>query len=273
MRRRKSGPTTWHVYARGARRLDLFREEEDRQEFLRLLDVFTRVTGTLVWAYALMSNHYHLILHGSSAQLTALMTRLNHQYAIYHNRKYQLTGHLLDGPYQAHPLRSPFLVLKKIAYVLLNPFKGGLETRPGDYPWTSLSCFRGLGGSPLRLDLGALWSTLGVAESEGRRRFESTLAREQARPARKRKDALTAAEIQEEEFEWLLEHAQEMRGALLGEDPVDVACHWGRLAGISPKAMARHLGHGKPGVVRSALYRFRKKLAQHPALEGSLPLP
>jgi putative transposase len=273
MRRKNLGTVTWHVYARGARRLDLFRDDEDRREYLRLLDLFVRKAGVALWAYALMSNHYHLIVHAASSQLTDLMLRLNHQYAIYHNRKYQLTGHLLDGPYRAHPLRSSLLVLKKIAYVLLNPFKGGLETQVGRYPWTCLPCFRACTGSPLPVRLDSLWRCLGVHPEEGRRNFEGALAREQSKPARLRKDLLTAVESQAQEFEWLMEHAEEKRGDLQGEAPADVAMYWGCLLGIPPRAMARVLPARTAGSIRAALHRIRKRLALDPALESAFPLP
>lgn len=273
MRRAKMGPVTWHVYARGARRLDLFRDDEDRGEYLRLLELFARKAGVLLWAYALMSNHYHLIIHAASDPLTGLMMRLNHQYAIYHNRKYQLSGHLLDGPYRAHPLKAPLLILKKIAYVLLNPFKGGLETQVGRYPWTCLPCFRACPGSPLPVHLDSLWASLRMKPEEGRRRFEQALTREQSKPARLRKDLPTALETQAQEFEWLLEHAEEMQAALLGEAPADVALYWGSLLGIPPRAMARVLSARTAGSIRASLCRLRKRFALDPALEEALPLP
>src|SRR5687767_9259733 len=85
MRRFHCDTAIWHVFARGARRLHLFHDDEDFSKFAIFLAFAVKKSGCVLWAFALMNNHYHLVLRGASAQLTACMHRLNRLYSAYHN--------------------------------------------------------------------------------------------------------------------------------------------------------------------------------------------
>ena len=51
-----------HVMARGIERRDLFQDDGDRQEFLLRLETALRRTGASVYAWALIPNHFHLLV-------------------------------------------------------------------------------------------------------------------------------------------------------------------------------------------------------------------
>src|SRR3982750_1685761 len=101
MRRLHCDTAIWHVFARGSRRMELFRKEPDFMKFLDLLAFGRRASQCSLWAYALMSNHYHRVVEGSSTALAKCMHRLNGMYSSFHNQKYGLEGHAFDGPYHA----------------------------------------------------------------------------------------------------------------------------------------------------------------------------
>ncbi len=58
----------YHVTHRGNRREAIFFDDEDREVYLALLDVYARRYGLALWAYCLMTNHvHHLVVPGWNA--------------------------------------------------------------------------------------------------------------------------------------------------------------------------------------------------------------
>jgi REP element-mobilizing transposase RayT len=64
-----------------------------------------------VYAYALMDNHYHLLIESKKANLSKIMHYLNVSYTVYFNKKYKRTGYLFGGRYKA-------LIVEKDPYLL-----------------------------------------------------------------------------------------------------------------------------------------------------------
>src|SRR5436190_11695413 len=64
MKRRTLAPIGRHVFARGTRRLQLFHDDEDYLQFIIFLKHALSKSGCVLWAFTLMSNHYHLVLYG-----------------------------------------------------------------------------------------------------------------------------------------------------------------------------------------------------------------
>ena len=67
----------YHVMARGDRREDIFYDVEDRVVFLKTLGQACDRTGARVHAYALMSNHYHLVFKTPQPNLVVGMNRVH----------------------------------------------------------------------------------------------------------------------------------------------------------------------------------------------------
>ena len=70
-----------HVIVRGIERRDIFLDDNDRHLFLERLAKLLRETGADCLAWALMSNHFHLLLRPGQAGLAAFMRRLLTGYA------------------------------------------------------------------------------------------------------------------------------------------------------------------------------------------------
>ena len=91
---RQASETEWHhVMNRGARRLPVFGDDVDRKMFLGLLGDATEPRRFEVHAYALMDNHYHLLVRSSVADLSAAMRLIGGSYTRRFNDR-----HGLDGP-------------------------------------------------------------------------------------------------------------------------------------------------------------------------------
>ena len=261
---------TWHVFARGARRLALFYEDADYRHFLLFLQEALILSGCALFGYVLMGNHYHLILRGSQAQLTRCMQRLNHRYALFHNDTHRMGGHVFDGPYEAYPQRTLRWLLWRLAYVFLNPVTAGWVGEAGDYRWSGYRSFMGLEGSPLAVtplpDLASVADDLPGA----RLVFKRLMASQQALGKSGGSTTPTAAAIQGDQFEWIRGEAERRARLESNVDPASIALLWGRDAGIPPRVMAKALGWDSGKAASDRLRDFREYLDQHPDLAARL---
>jgi REP element-mobilizing transposase RayT len=269
----ESRKLTWHVYARGARRLQLFYEDDDFLTFLGLLKKALDRTGVAMWAYVLMSNHYHFVVTATADELTGFMRWVNHSYSIYHNRKHGFKGHTFEGPYRAHVQPTLFLALYRIAYVFLNPVDAHMADRPEDYRWSSYRAFMGLPGAPLWLDPTPVLQMLADNFRDARAEFHDILERQDRFPKRVVQDKLTWTELAAGQFEPLLAEAERRKGRLAGEDPVLVAMYWGRKAGIPPRAMRPALPPGSPRYISKVLGKFIQRIESDEELKTLLSPP
>ena len=62
-----------HVIARGIDRGEIFRDDEDRRRFLARLSALLVETGTQCVAWALVPNHFHLLLRPTETSLARFM--------------------------------------------------------------------------------------------------------------------------------------------------------------------------------------------------------
>jgi REP element-mobilizing transposase RayT len=272
MKRLVTGERVWHVFARGARRLALFYEDFDYLTFLSILHEACFVSGCILHAYCLMGNHYHLILRATSAQLSRCMWLLNRKYALHHNRRHKMGGHVFDGPYKAYRQRTVHSIFWRIAYVFLNPVMAGWVDRPEHYRWSGFLSFMGLEGSPLAVSMPGEMSFLGGDLAASRAGFLRVLE-EQRRKGKKSSRSPRGLDIQAEQFEWLLRRAEEQKASFPAEDPQEVALYWGRQCGIPPRAMASVLGETDATKVRDRISKLAKRIRGNPDRARALELP
>ncbi|OGP58159.1 MAG: hypothetical protein A2V67_05775 [Deltaproteobacteria bacterium RBG_13_61_14] len=127
----------YHVTARGNNRQDIFSGPEDRREFLELLGRAASRFGLKVFAFCLMSNHYHLFLCTLQPNLAAAMKWLNGTYTARCNRRHQRSGHLFQGRYKSILVADEAHWLQLSMYLHLNPVRAGIVADPASYEWSS----------------------------------------------------------------------------------------------------------------------------------------
>ena len=127
----------YHITSRGNAWIDIFYDKKDREFFLELLeDLHTRF-GFLIYAYCLMSNHYHLLIETPRANLVDGMRRLNGLYTQRFNKRHKRIGHLLQGRYKAFVIEKESYLLEVCRYIVLNPLQAGLVKHIGEWQWSS----------------------------------------------------------------------------------------------------------------------------------------
>ena len=123
----------------------LYRDEHDRVEFLRHLARVTDQRGWTCVAYCLMTSHYHLIVSVADGVLPRAMHALNLAYALHHNRRYGLRGHVQFRRYGSTRIGDAGDLLERFRYVARNPVRAGLCSSPVDWKWSSYAGTIGIG--------------------------------------------------------------------------------------------------------------------------------
>jgi len=127
-----------HVIVRGIERRDIFLNDDDRRFFLERLAKLLSATGTECLAWALMSNHFHLLLCPRLTKLSVFMRRLLTGYAIVFNLQHQRSGHLFQNRYKSIVCQEDTYLLELVRYIHLNPLRAGLVQTIDEldgYPW------------------------------------------------------------------------------------------------------------------------------------------
>ena len=127
----------YHITARGNARQDVYLDDDDRREFLRLLARESEQQRWQCYAYCLMGNHYHLLIETPEPNLVRGMRRLQGVYTQAFNRRHGRVGHLFQGRYKSILVDRDAYGLELCRYIVLNPVRAGWVSEPGDWPWSS----------------------------------------------------------------------------------------------------------------------------------------
>lgn len=115
-----------HIIARGIERRKIYRDDQDRNTFLKRLGKLVSETHTQCYAWALIPNHFHLLLRTGAVPVATLMRRLLTGYAIGFNRRHRRSGHLFQNRYKSILCEEDAYLKELIRYIHLNPLRAGL---------------------------------------------------------------------------------------------------------------------------------------------------
>jgi putative transposase len=156
-----------HIVQRGHNREACFFAEEDYQSYLHWLGEALAEYECSLHAYALMTNHVHLLVTPKRAErIPRLIMSVGRRYVQYINRTYKRTGTLWDSRYKSSLIHADSYMLTCMRYIELNPVRASMVDDPAHYRWTSYR-HNGLGQTDSRITEHALYQSL-AATSKGR---------------------------------------------------------------------------------------------------------
>ncbi len=128
----------YYVTVRGDHDEKIFREAEDYQSYLNLLNKYKEQYGFKLFAFALLPNHLCLLIElREGVVLSDIMHDLNANYTKYFNKKYSLKGHLFQETYRMNLLEKSNYLVFMSAYIHLYPQSVGLAAQVGAYLYSS----------------------------------------------------------------------------------------------------------------------------------------
>ena len=127
----------YHVMARGNGRQKIVRDDADRD---RLQEHLGRAALRCCWriyAFALMSNHLHIVLKTPQPNLARGMQAFLSGYANAWSRRHRFSGHVFQGRYRTELVEDETYLWTVSRYVHLNPVRRRLVEHPALWSWSS----------------------------------------------------------------------------------------------------------------------------------------
>ena len=165
----------YHVIVRGNQRQKTFQDDQDRRAYLERVESYRQRYGFRLYAYALMSNHVHLLMETRNVPLSKIMQGIQGSYTQRYNRRHRKVGHLFQGRYKAILCDRNAYWLELVRYIHLNPGRLRVPDNPWCYRWSSHAAYLGK-ASPVTVDtkdvLNQFHSRLGAARQVYQRFME-----------------------------------------------------------------------------------------------------
>ena len=123
--------TLHHVIVRGIEGRNIVSDDRDRKNFVARMGALAKETRTSIFAWALMTNHAHMLLRSAPSGLSAYMRRLLTGYAIAYNRRHDRYGYLFQNRYKSIVCEEDPYFKELVRYIHLNPLRANvIESLP-----------------------------------------------------------------------------------------------------------------------------------------------
>ena len=116
----------YHVIVRGIERRAIFHDQRDKAGFLERFGNLVVDCRLLCYAWALLTNHIHLLVSPTSCALSLFMHRLLTGYAVTFNHRYTRSGYLFQSRYRAILCQREAYFQQLVKYIHRNPLRAGL---------------------------------------------------------------------------------------------------------------------------------------------------
>jgi putative transposase len=155
-----------HIIQRGNNRQACFFADDDYSFYLDWLQEYSFRSGCAVHAYAIMTNHVHLLLTPKNKESAGnLMKNLGQRYVQYINRTYKRSGTLWEGRFRSSVIQQDAYLLTCQRYIEMNPVRAGMVNHPGEYKWSSYQT-NGQGHPSALITCHSIYHDLGVDAAE-----------------------------------------------------------------------------------------------------------
>jgi putative transposase len=131
---------------RGIERRLIFRDDADRVDFTQRLGRLAESGAFIVYAWALLPNHAHLLVRTGDLTLARTMRSLLTGYAGSFNRRHGRVGHLFQNRYKSVVVEEEVYFLELVRYVHLNPIRARVAADLAGlarYPWSGHAALLG----------------------------------------------------------------------------------------------------------------------------------
>lgn len=122
---------------RGAQRGRVFDDDTDRELFLSTLADAHERWGVETHAFALMGNHFHLLVRDDKGQLSRAMRHVCGVHTLRFNRRHGRDGPLFRGRFRSRLVQTDEYLAELVRYIHANPLDIDGVEQAGAYAWSS----------------------------------------------------------------------------------------------------------------------------------------
>jgi putative transposase len=162
-----------HIMVRGINKSPIFQDDQDRTVFLERIGQAIGAGKSRIFAWVLMDNHVHMLFKSGKESISAFMRQLLTGYAMYFNRRYNRTGHLVENRYKSILCDEENYLLVLVRYVHLNPVRANIIRTMEDldrYPWSGHHAIMGKANYQW-MDIGTVLSQFGDTQKRAKAEY------------------------------------------------------------------------------------------------------
>lgn len=116
---------------------------EDRDELQALIAQVARACDVRLYAFCLMTNHYHLLLEVGQVSLSRFMQRIQTAWSRRFNIARRRWGHVFQDRFKHRVCDSDAYFKWLLRYIHFNPVKAGMVSSPEGWRWSSFRQYSG----------------------------------------------------------------------------------------------------------------------------------
>lgn len=129
-----------HVICRGNNKAVIFHDACDYRAFLRVVVESQNLMPFEVPFFALMPNHYHLLIkmpENLGEGLGLVMKRINQDYSLHYRKRYGFVGRIWQGRFKSFIIDTDAYMQTCGIYIEANPVRAGIARKADEYAWSS----------------------------------------------------------------------------------------------------------------------------------------
>lgn len=127
----------YHICQRGNNKEFIFRDDGIKVFMLKYLKEYNKKFDYEVLAYAIMDNHYHLLIKTNKSPISEIMFYFNNLLGKHVNSRLDRTGHAFGGRYKCEIVETDAYLIWLLRYIHRNPVKAHICSDVKDYRWSS----------------------------------------------------------------------------------------------------------------------------------------
>lgn len=126
----------FHIVVQGVQKKYIFDKDEDKEQYIRFM--IKKCENITILAYCVMSNHGHILIKTENIEyMQKWMHKVNTNYAIFYNRKYNREGYVFNDRYFSQEIANVKHLYACMKYIHNNPVKAGICAKPEEYSYST----------------------------------------------------------------------------------------------------------------------------------------
>lgn len=137
--RKKSSTNFYHVVGKGINHEFIFNQNREKNNFKRLLAKYLEKYGVKIYAYVVMTTHFHLLIYADLKVLSGYMAIVLAEFAEYYNYKHNRNGHVFQNRFHSECIEDSKYFWNCLRYIHMNPVQASIVNNPLVYRFSSIN--------------------------------------------------------------------------------------------------------------------------------------